>query len=162
MRIERVVVNASPLICLYRAGLDRLFAELWPNVTIPEAVWTEVLRGPEDDKAVRGLPKAGWARKIRVNAIPAIIMTWDLGAGESEVLAHAMHNPGYRAIVDDAQARRCARTLNIPVLGTASMLVLAKRRGLIASVITAVDSLKQSGLWISDDLIKILKDKAGE
>jgi predicted nucleic acid-binding protein len=37
-------------------------------------------------------------------------------------------------MIDDAAARRCAISLNVPTLGTAGLVVLAKRRGLIASI----------------------------
>lgn len=64
-------------------------------------------------------------------------------------------------MVDDAAARRCDRTLGIPTLGTGGTLVLAKQRGLIPSVSTALQALKNSGLWLSD-LVNLLKLQAGE
>jgi len=45
-----------------------------------------------------------------------------------------MKETGYRAIVDDFAARRCAQTFGIQTLDTGGLLVLAKRRGLITSV----------------------------
>jgi predicted nucleic acid-binding protein len=59
-------------------------------------------------------------------------------------------------------ARRCAQTLGIPMLGTGGLLVLAKRRGLLASVSEGIAKLQQSGLWLSDDIARILQDQAGE
>ena len=58
--------------------------------------------------------------------------------------------------------RRCAKTLNIPMLGTGGLLVLAKRRGLLPSVSEGIERLRQSGLWLSDDIAQILKTQAGE
>ncbi|MEM9137945.1 MAG: DUF3368 domain-containing protein, partial [Cyanobacteria bacterium P01_F01_bin.42] len=87
---------------------------------------------------------------------------WDLGAGESQVLTYAFSAHNYTAVVDDAAARRCAISLNIPTLGTGGMIVLAKRRGLIPSVKEPIQALRESGLWLSDRLVKILKQQAGE
>lgn len=38
-------------------------------------------------------------------------------------------------------------------MGTAGMVVLAKRKGLIASVEDALRQLQGSGLWLCEDLI---------
>ncbi|MFN0315926.1 MAG: DUF3368 domain-containing protein [Burkholderiales bacterium] len=59
-------------------------------------------------------------------------------------------------------ARRCARTLSIPMLGTGGILVLAKRRGLLASVGEAVEKLRSAGLWLSDDIVRLLKIQVDE
>ena len=77
-------------------------------------------------------------------------------------MSHALANPPLRAVIDDMDARRCARTLNIPMLGTGGLLVLAKRRGLLPSIGEGIEKLRQSGLWLSDDITQILKTQAGE
>lgn len=46
--------------------------------------------------------------------IVSLVSGWDLGVGESEVLSFAHGNPGYRVMVDDAQARKCARRWGPP------------------------------------------------
>jgi len=86
----------------------------------------------------------------------------ELGAGETAVLSHALANPPLRAVIDDMDARRCARTLNIPILGTGGLLVLAKRRGLLTSVAEGIARLRDAGLWLSDDIARILANQAGE
>jgi predicted nucleic acid-binding protein len=65
-------------------------------------------------------------------------------------------------MVDDAGARRCARTFDIPILGTGGTLILAKRRGFIASVAESLIALRNAGLWLSDELVTLLKQQAGE
>lgn len=82
--------------------------------------------------------------------------------GESEVLTLARSLPNHRAMVDDAAARACPRTLGIPILGTGGALVLAKRRSLIPSVATALQALREAGLWLSDDVEKVLRQQSGE
>lgn len=87
---------------------------------------------------------------------------WNLGAGETAVLSYALAHPPLRAILDDADARRCARTLGVPILGTCGVLLLAKRRGLLPSLVTGLEKLRDARLWLSDDLIKLLKTQAEE
>jgi len=90
------------------------------------------------------------------------VEAWNLGAGETAVLSYALASPPVRAIIDDASARRCARTLSIPMLGTGGVLLLAKRRGLVPSVAEGLERLRTAGLWLSDDLVRLLKMEAGE
>ncbi len=65
-------------------------------------------------------------------------------------------------MVDDKAARRCAKTFGIQTLGTGGMLILAKRRGLIESVAAELDNLRIAGLWMSDELVDLFLEEAGE
>lgn len=162
MSINQVIVNASPLICLFRSGLQNVLGQLWKQVNVPGAVWEEILAGPENDKAARMLASTTWAAKVEAPPIPIQIAAWDLGPGESEVLSFALANPGCFAVIDDAEARRCARALGIPFLGTGGVLIIAKKKGHIESVSEALEALRSSGLYISNTVIRILRQKAGE
>ena len=57
MRIEKVVVNSSPLIVLFRSGQADLLPRLFNDIVIPEPVYQEVLAGGEDDAAKMALPR---------------------------------------------------------------------------------------------------------
>lgn len=52
MRIEDVVVNASPLISLFRSGQAPLLPQIFRRVIVPEAVWQEVVLEDRDDPVV--------------------------------------------------------------------------------------------------------------
>ena len=157
---ERVIVNASPLIVLFKSQFDGLLGQLWDQVAVPDGVWSEVAMGADD--VARRLAGATWARRVEAPAIPALVAGWDLGVGESEVLSLALQGGGGRVIIDDAQARRCAKVLGIPFIGTGGLLVLAKRRGLIPSVGASLATVERSGLWISRDVRDMLLRAAGE
>jgi predicted nucleic acid-binding protein len=161
MQIDAVVVNASPLITLFRSGQADLLPRMFKRIVVPEAVWQEVVSDEWDDTAAQQLSKQSWPVRENV-VISSRVAAWDLGAGEAAVLSHALANPPLRAVIDDMDARRCAQTLSIPMLGTGGMLVLAKRRGLLVSVGEAVEKLRNAGLWLSDDLVRLLKMQAGE
>lgn len=161
MRIEAVVINASPLITLFRSGQADLLPRLFTRIVVPEAVWQEVTVDEWEDRAARELGQQSWPILEAVLSSPRVA-AWNLGAGETAVLSHALAHPPLRAVIDDMDARRCAKTLGIPMLGTGGLLVLAKRRGLLASVSEGLAKLRQSGLWLSDDILRILKDQAGE
>lgn len=161
MRIDEVVINASPLITLFRSGQADLLPRLFTRIVVPEAVWQEVVVAAKGDAVARQLGSKTWPLRQAVEVSPRVA-EWQLGAGESAVLSQALANPPLRAVIDDRDARRCARTLGIPIFGTGGLLVLAKRRGLIDSVGDAILKLKQAGLWMSDELMQLLKAQAGE
>ena len=164
MRINAVVINASPLITLFRSGQADLLPRLFTHIVAPEAVWQEVVLDEWEewaDRAARELSKQSWPVRAEVTSSPRVA-AWELGAGETAVLSHALANPPLRAMIDDMDARRCAKTLNIPMLGTGGLLVLAKRRGLLPSVGEGIAKLRDAGLWLSDEIVQILKTQARE
>ena len=103
MPIDRVVINASPLITLFRSGLHPLLPQLFPELLVPDLVWNEVVSQTYDDPAARGLPTVSWARRTLVTLEPQVQM-WGLGAGETAVLSFAMRKSDYIAVVDDRAA----------------------------------------------------------
>ncbi len=159
---ERVVINASPLILLFKSNLDYLLPELFAEILIPGAVWDEVTAAGQSDAAANSMPTRGWAKRVDVITVAPHVTPWNLGPGESEVLTLALSSPECRAMIDDAAARACARTIGIKVLGTGGALILAKRGGLISSVGAALQSLRDAGFWLSADIEQLLKQKAGE
>ena len=150
---ERWVLDASPLISLCDAGHGDWFGLLAAEVAIPAAVAREVAAGP-DDVAGR-MVAAGQFTIVPDVEIPAAVLSWDLGAGESAVLAWALRQPGWTAILDDGHARRCARTLGIAARGTLGAVVLARRHGLCASAAAVVRDLRASGLRLDEELVRL-------
>ena len=161
MQIDAVVINASPLITLFRSGQATLLPQLFKRIVVPQSVWQEVVQDDWDDPPARELRQQSWPVLESVDISPRVA-AWSLGAGESAVLSYALAHPPLRAVIDDMDARRCAQTLGIPIFGTGGLLVLAKRRGLLRSVGEAVTKLRSAGLWLSDELVQILLAQAGE
>jgi len=152
--IKRVVINASPLITLCRSQLHGLLPQLFDAVYVPDAVW--------HDAAARIVPTLDWLQRLPPVEVALDIQRWNLGAGESAVMHHARELTADRAILDDAAARRCARSINVAMTGTCGVIVLAKRRGLLPKAEPAFRQLQAAGLWLSEELIVALLQKAGE
>ncbi|WP_017302021.1 DUF3368 domain-containing protein [Nodosilinea nodulosa] len=160
MPIRQVVINASPLIVLFKSGQAELLPQLFEHMVVPQSVYDEIT-AVKTDAAATQLPTVTWYNQTAVPIDPAIL-AWNLGAGESAVLSFVLANPAYRAMVDNTAARRCARALGIATLGTGGAIVLAKRRGLITSVGDRLQQLKDAGLWLSEDVVNLFKQQAGE
>jgi predicted nucleic acid-binding protein len=155
---ETWVANASPIIVLAKAGLLDLLRDSAARVLVPGAVVDEVLRGPRDDPARLAI-EAGWADRCEPAGVPGALTEWGLGEGETAVIAMAIEQPGARAVIDDAQARRCAASFGVPVIGTLGVLLRAERLRLLGSFSEAVSSLREAGLFIDDRLVQSLMGK---
>jgi predicted nucleic acid-binding protein len=149
---ELWVVNASPLILLAKIDHLHLLHALADQVIIPQAVADEVVAGPLDDPA-RIMLATPLFPLIAV-ALDPMIVAWDLGVGESAVLSYAVTHPGWKAIVDDGAARRCAHALSIPLLGTLGILLRARQTGLISSTIPPLKALRAEGIHLDDSVIR--------
>lgn len=90
------------------------------------------------------------------------VENYNLGKGETEALSLALEIPESGVILDDFAARKCARNLHIPFIGTGGLLISAKQRKLISSVSEALEKIQREGLWLSDAVVKTLKEKAKE
>jgi predicted nucleic acid-binding protein len=147
------VVNASPLIFLSKAGLIHFLQQAAPDIVIPETVAWEIGRRGEKDRTAQTVANTPWLTRVETPLIPPLIQSWDLGPGESAVLAYAVVHPGVVAIIDDGAGRRCAETLGIPLLGTLGLVMIAKKRGLIAVARPVIALLKQHGMFLSESTI---------
>lgn len=162
MSERELVVNASPWIFLGKVDRHELLRIATPSVAIPNAVVEEVQAGllPSEPPHRRILPP--WVDVLEDVPVPLEIAAWDLGAGESQVLARVSERPGRIAVVDDLQARRCARILGLPVLGTLGIILLAKREGVIERARPLVEHLLRVGLYLGEDLVRTVLAEVGE
>jgi predicted nucleic acid-binding protein len=83
MPIKRVVVNASPLICLFKSGLADLLPALFTEVIVPEEVWHEILAPGKRDFAAQELPSTEWLKRVGEIDIAPQVASWDLGRGRA-------------------------------------------------------------------------------
>lgn len=156
------VVNASPLIILSKINHLFLLQHLAKEIVVPAGVAKEVAQGPVDDPARQWLQTQGQALLREMGTIPPVVIAWDLGLGESEVLAWAYQNPGYEAVLDDRAARNCALSLNLPTRGTLSVILLAKKEGHLQEVTPILQQLEQAGFRVAPAIISTAKKLAGE
>jgi predicted nucleic acid-binding protein len=160
---DRLTVNASPLIFLTRIeGLDWIVRLADAPVLVPQAVLREVEAGDGGAEiATRIHGDAGFS-VVSDAPIPAVVTAWDLGAGETQVLAHCCHQPGLTAVLDDKAARQCARGLGVRLIGTIGLVLVAKRRGWIAHARPVIERLQAQGMFLSTDLISTALQDVGE
>jgi predicted nucleic acid-binding protein len=151
---QRFVCNSSPLIAFERLNELSLLQKLTGTVYIPEAVLQEVF----GDR-----PLLSWiVAKPITQPLSSLMLKPRLGAGEREALALALEMSPCYLLADDLEARRTAEALDIPVIGTLGLLVLARQREIIPSLKTYLDTLLNANFHISDHLYQRALQQVGE
>ena len=65
-------------------------------------------------------------------------------------------------LIDDRAGRQAAGKLNIKITGLVGVLLMAKERGLIKSVVDVIEEIRNNGYWLSNSLVYIAKQLSGE
>jgi len=156
------VVNSSPIISLCEIGRIYLLEELCDEIVIPSGVLDEINAGSDDDSAKLWLNSHGMKYVRNTGNVNPAISAWDIGKGETEVINRAYGSSDYTVILDDRAARNCALSLNIRVLGTVGIIVLAKKEQKIREAAPLLFQLVQNGFRISDSLIHSALQLTGE
>jgi len=159
---EAPAINASPLIFLARSGQLDLLQLLHPRILVPEPVATEIQARGAGDPTFRALEGTPWLVTMPAVEIAPEILAWDLGRGESSVLAYALARPGTLTILDDRSARRCAQLMDIPHIGTLGLVLRARRQGRIAKARPILIKMKEDGMYLSDAVLNSALELVGE
>ena len=144
-----------------RIGYTHLFSALATEIAIPRAVADEIKAGPSNDRAHRAVTDN--AQHIVDTGLAPEVLAWDLGAGETAVISYGLTQPEWKVILDDAMARRCARSFELQTKGTLAIVILAKQRGLIASAADVLRLLLKADFRLDEKVIsKALARTVGE
>jgi predicted nucleic acid-binding protein len=150
--MPKAITNTSPLVYLYRAKAITFLPELFNEIWTTKAVFDELLTGKNKGYNVPIPNNYNWLKKITPKSIPSEWLALDLGLGELETMALAFENKDRVIILDDALARKIAQAAGLEVWGTLKVLLEAKKNGLIKSLSPKLELLKESGMWISEEV----------
>jgi predicted nucleic acid-binding protein len=149
-------------VFLVRVNLLEILREGAREIVVPEPVIKEIHAHGSDDPTVRAIESVHWFRIVPVAEITPVIAVWDLGPGESAVLSLALGQAGSTVVIDDWQARSCARSLAVPAIGTLGLVLLAKQIGQISAARPVVERLRTSGMYLSDVVVEQALARVGE
>jgi predicted nucleic acid-binding protein len=149
-----VVIDASPLIGLAIVDGLRWLPELFGTVFTPVSVRNEVLPGvgANGEEAIVGSIEAGWL-KIWPDPIPPLFDI-DLDIGETDCINLVLSHAGRSLLImDERTGRAVAKEKGLNVVGTAAIIGMAKKQGLIPSARKAFEVLHASDFRISAAVI---------
>jgi predicted nucleic acid-binding protein len=136
-----IVSDTSPVRALAHLGLTSLLGSLFDRVLIPPAVLGELARVGINLSVPDGLTQ--WLEvRAPVDALAVSDLMRELDRGESEAIALAMEAGSRELLMDESDGRRVARRMGLEPVGVIGLLIRAKARGHLGSVLPLLDRLQ--------------------
>lgn len=85
-----------------------------------------------------------------------------LHEGEVEVMILSLEQDADLVVIDDANAKKHAKYLNLNVTGTLGILIKAKQKGYINELKPILEEMVEKHIYLSDKLIKMCLEQVGE
>lgn len=158
-----VVSNASPLINLARIQRFDLLKQFYGRVTIPTAVYDEVVIHGRERDGSRDVRNAAWIlRAAPTDELAVSALAAQLDRGEASAIILARELDAELLLIDEIRGRRVAERLGVKITGTLGILARAKREGLIPNVRDEIARLQSQGTWIHPKLREDILELVGE
>lgn len=161
----KIVSNTGPLIGLAKIDCISILKDIASEVLIPPVVHRELLGkvGIESEKIDRALNEFIHVIDLKHLELATQEALLDLDEGERQAVGLAStFSEDILLLLDDRAGRSVAEKLNIPTTGLIGILLLAKEKGILGNIGPLIDELRSQGYWISDEVVDIAKDLAGE
>lgn len=158
--MKTIVSNATPVISLASADALFLFEKLFGKVIIPEAVYNEIYsaRYPGYTELNSNIFEI---RKISDRVSLGFLLN-DLDLGEAESILLAKEINADKLIIDERLGYKIAQTQGLFVIGTLTVLLMAKQDGIITSVKPILDKMINNGRWYSKKVYEHFLKTIGE
>lgn len=159
----KVICNATPLINF--AAINRLdiLKKLLAKVIIFESVYGETTQTSfSSSQLILNAIAEEWLQVEVIKGIPDNISNL-LDPGEREAIALALFNGETRILLDEQEARKIAKSLELRVIGTLGILILAKKHQIISQVKPPLEQMrKEAQYWVSDSLVRQILEQVEE
>jgi predicted nucleic acid-binding protein len=155
-----LVADASALIALATCDSLTLLEALFGNVLVPEAVFSEVsaLDKPQSARLQNYLHG-----KVRVVDMQRYVyLDAFADAGETQAMLLYKEVAADYLLIDDKRGRKVAKINQIKTVGSLSVLLQAKRIGLIPLVTPLIEQIAASPVFMSESLMQTVLELAGE
>lgn len=158
--MKRVVSNATPIISL--AVIDRLalLEDIFKRIYIAEAVYDEMNSARYPGYKELDSPLFEVKRINDRKNLDFLLNDLDLGEAESILLASEIKADAL--IMDERSGYKIAQKRGLPVIGTLTVLLMAKKRGMIKEVKPTLDEMIRKGRWYSKYVYNYFLRSVGE
>lgn len=161
--MRKVVVNTTPLIALSHVGQLDILRKLYGEIIIPEAVYKELSAKTESICKRMVDESLDWIRVDKIkNQMAKSMYRTQLHDGEVEVMILSKEISADVVIIDDANAKKHAKYLDLPVTGTLGVLIKAKKEGYVGELKPILHQMMENGIYISQGLIALCLEQVGE
>lgn len=147
-----VIADSSCLMVLFNAGHLGLLPRVFRKINTTPEVALEF-----------GEPLPEWILiEAAANRLHQHSLEQQLDVGEASCLALALEKPGFTLVIDERKGRKVATGLGLNVIGTIRIGIIAKEKGLIASLAPFLTDLRAAGFRASESLYEEALRLAGE
>ena len=161
--MNKAICSSSPVVFLYRIGALELLPQMFSEIWMPSVVLDDLLEARFIGYDVPSPFSLPWVQYEDPQlTIPAAWLSLDLSSGEVAAMSLAFENPNCTVLLDEPMGRRAASLVGINYWGTLKILLEAKKRGLITSIIPYVDRLGKAGIWMVDETRQRILKLGGE
>lgn len=161
--MRKVVVNTTPLIALSHAGRLDILKRLYEEIVIPAAVYRELSVKTESVCKKEVDRSLDWIRVENIkNQMAKALYKTQLHDGEVEVMILSKEITADVVIIDDANAKKHAKYLGLPVTGTLGVLIRAKQNGYVNELKPLLCKMLENGIYISKSLMELCLQQTGE
>ena len=157
---DLIVSDTSPLLNLELIEQLPLLESQFSHITVPEQVWDELAAGEGTPEALQELRDTDFLDVVAVeesNLFTEILH--ELDRGETAAICHAIEKDADLLLLDEKDGRQVARRHNLTVTGVVGILLRGAKDGQI-ELEEELDSLREAGFWISDDLYSEVLSRA--
>ena len=159
------VSDTGPIIGLAKANHLSLLKNLFRKVLISPMVRKELFAKTGDEWELIDNALMDFIQISEINLLDettkSIMEGLDEGERQAIGLALSIGNEVI-LLIDDRAGRQAAEKLNIKITGLVGVLLLAKEKGLIKSVVDVIEDIRGKGYWLSNSLVDIAKQLSRE
>jgi len=147
-----VVSDTSPLLNLALIERLDLLRTQFSDVTVPRSVWDELTEGKEGLEALRELRDDDFLSIVEVERSDLFVeVCHELDLGETAAICYAVEHGADLVLLDERDGRRVARRHDLEVTGVIGILLRGAKTDEV-DLEHELDTLREAGFWISDDL----------
>ena len=165
-KLGKVICNSSPFIGLAILNIVHVLWDIFDEVIVPTAVFTEITKNGRNHIGKIELEGAISEGKIHIYSVKDELFVnrflGKLHRGELEVISAAKELDAQYLLLDDKAARTLAETLLLEPSGLIGLLKILKLTNKIDSIKPYLDKLIENGYWISKKLYNELLKDVGE
>ena len=159
----KAICNTGPIIALSMIDRIGVLQHIFELIAVPEEVHKEILEGGATNAGLANYRKVKWIKVVALSSPVDPLLRTSLDPGEAAVIGLARELNANVVVVDERKARKLARTVyGLHVIGSARVLVEAKRRGLLDNIGSELQAMRDGGYWIGDSIIDAALKKGGE
>lgn len=156
-----VIADTTPIITLMKLGRLDLLERLFGIVTVPNAVYEELVGNSKYPVEAQIIVKCSFLKRCEVSdrqSIKILREVVGLDTGESEAIALAEETVADLLIIDERKGRRVAKQMELKITGTIGILLQAFDCQMISKteILICAEQLRKSNIRISESLLDLI------